>query len=267
MAQFPARLEHFPEPWAPEWSAAMAGAAHAEDPEPLLRPIITQLGFDGLTYIRLAPTQSSRERATFLWSTAASAWSARYRDCGYSAVDPRVAMTAHRLSPVVWDSADARNDWHARRFVLDAARYGARSGLAVSFRDAACWRAVVALDCNRSMSEPQCAAIAAELGDLMLLAAALHERVLGPRFASAIMESARRSTNGFTRRECQCLGMAANGLTSSDIGGKLGIAERTVNFHMRNVMRKLDAINRSEAIAKAVTRGVIYAGATSQRRS
>jgi DNA-binding CsgD family transcriptional regulator len=244
----------------------MAAAAHAEDPEPLLRPLITQLGFDGLTYITLAPTQTPRERATFLWSTAASAWSARYRDCGYSAVDPRVGMTAHRLSPIVWDGADARNDWHARRFIADAARYGTRGGFAVSFRDPACWRVVIALDCNRSMSEPHCAAIASKLGDLMLLAAALHDRVLSPRF-SCVVESRRRSTEGLTRRERQCLGMAANGLTSSDIGSKLGIAERTVNFHMRNVLRKLDALNRSEAIAKALTRGVIHAGGATHRSS
>ena len=260
-----AGFDEFLEPWAPEWSAAMAAAAHAQDPEPLLRPLISQLGFDGLTYISLAPSQTSRERATYLWSTAASAWSTRYRDCGYAAVDPRVVMTARRLSPIVWDSADVRSDWHARRFVADAARYGTRSGFAVSFRDPACWRIVIAFDCNRSpISEAQCSAIAAKLGDLMLLAATLHDRVLRPRFSS-VVESRTRSTEGLTRRECQCLGMAANGLTSGDIGSKLGIAERTVNFHMRNVLRKLEALNRSEAIAKALTRGVIHAGGATQR--
>jgi DNA-binding CsgD family transcriptional regulator len=59
--------------------------------------------------------------------------------------------------------------------------------------------------------------------------------------------------------------MAANGMTSGDIGGKLGIAERTVNFHMRNVLRKLDALNRPEAIAKALTRGVLQSGVSAQR--
>ena len=75
---------------------------------------------------------------------------------------------------------------------------------------------------------------------------------------------ARRLASGFdelTHRERQCLGMAANGLTSGDIGGKLGIAERTVNFHMGNVLRKMEALNRAEAIAKALARGVLQAGA------
>ena len=75
---------------------------------------------------------------------------------------------------------------------------------------------------------------------------------------------ARRLASGFdelTHRERQCLGMAANGLTSGDIGGKLGIAERTVNFHMGNVLRKMAALNRTEVIAKALARGVLQAGA------
>jgi DNA-binding CsgD family transcriptional regulator len=55
--------------------------------------------------------------------------------------------------------------------------------------------------------------------------------------------------------------MAAQGLTSADIGGRLAIAERTVNFHMRNVMRKLEAQNRAEAIAKALARGVFETAA------
>jgi DNA-binding CsgD family transcriptional regulator len=46
-------------------------------------------------------------------------------------------------------------------------------------------------------------------------------------------------------------------LTGSDIGVKLGISERTVNFHFGNILSKLDALNRNEAIAMAVRRGLI----------
>lgn len=59
--------------------------------------------------------------------------------------------------------------------------------------------------------------------------------------------------------------MATKGLTSGDIGGKLGIAERTVNFHIGNVLRKMEALNRPEAIAKAVARGVLQLAPIVQR--
>jgi hypothetical protein len=50
---------------------------------------------------------------------------------------------------------------------------------------------------------------------------------------------------------------AAHGMTSADIAVKLGIAERTVNFHFGNLISKLGVLNRTEAIATAVSRGLV----------
>lgn len=55
-----------------------------------------------------------------------------------------------------------------------------------------------------------------------------------------------------TERERMCLTLSANGQTSTDIGLKLGIKPRTVNFHFSKILKKLNALNRQEAIAKAV---------------
>jgi len=52
-------------------------------------------------------------------------------------------------------------------------------------------------------------------------------------------------------RERSCLSLAAKGQTSRDIADKLGINQRTVDFHFANIVRKLDVLNRQEAIAKA----------------
>ena len=60
-----------------------------------------------------------------------------------------------------------------------------------------------------------------------------------------------------SERERQCLQMAAHGMTSADIGIKLGIVERTANFHFSNILSKLDALNRHEAIAKGMKLGLI----------
>jgi hypothetical protein len=50
---------------------------------------------------------------------------------------------------------------------------------------------------------------------------------------------------------------AAHGMTSADIAVKLGIAERTVNFHFSNLISKLGVLNRTEAIATAVSMGLV----------
>ena len=260
MVRHSGSFDAFLEPWSPPWASAIADACRASDPAPHLRPLLAELGFDGLTCIALSPTTAGEERALYAWSTAPPGWSVRYCDHGYATVDPRVTMTARRLSPIIWDAADVDGDWHVQRFLADAARYGMRGGFAVSFRDTAFARVVVAFDSATSpLTDAGCATMIARLGDLMLLAAALHERVLRPRCA-ALHAVPRTIRGALTARERECLRMAASGLTSGDMGSKLGIAERTVNFHMGNVLRKLEALNRPEAIAKAMAGGVLLAG-------
>ncbi len=55
-----------------------------------------------------------------------------------------------------------------------------------------------------------------------------------------------------SRREIQVLSLVASGLTSKEIGSRLRIAERTVNWHISNVLSKLQVSSRAEAIAVAL---------------
>jgi DNA-binding CsgD family transcriptional regulator len=60
-----------------------------------------------------------------------------------------------------------------------------------------------------------------------------------------------------SEREVACLQFAAHGMTSKDIGLKLGIKQRTANFHFANIISKLGVLNRHEAIATALLHGLI----------
>jgi DNA-binding CsgD family transcriptional regulator len=81
-----------------------------------------------------------------------------------------------------------------------------------------------------------------------------HADALSTVFTSQIEATIKRDIpNPLTAQELECLSLSARGQTSADIGLKLGIKPRTVNFHMGKILRKLDAMNRQEAIAKAIT--------------
>jgi LuxR family transcriptional activator of conjugal transfer of Ti plasmids len=58
-------------------------------------------------------------------------------------------------------------------------------------------------------------------------------------------------------RERQCLKWAAEGKSSWDIGVILSISENTVNFHVKNAMRKLGVSRRTVAAIKAIDLGLI----------
>ncbi len=58
-------------------------------------------------------------------------------------------------------------------------------------------------------------------------------------------------------REKEVLNWIRKGKTSWDISKILCISERTVNFHIKNTMQKLDAVSRIHAVAKAIEKGMI----------
>ena len=60
-----------------------------------------------------------------------------------------------------------------------------------------------------------------------------------------------------TQRETQCLTCVAKGLVSYQIADELGIQTRTVETHLGNAMRKLQAANRAEAVAQAFRLGIL----------
>jgi DNA-binding NarL/FixJ family response regulator len=62
---------------------------------------------------------------------------------------------------------------------------------------------------------------------------------------------------GLTAREIQVLELLAEGLSNKAIGIRLGISDQTVKFHVAAVSGKLGAVNRTDAVRRAVRRGLI----------
>lgn len=56
-----------------------------------------------------------------------------------------------------------------------------------------------------------------------------------------------------TRREKECLSLAAHGMTARDIGPLLKISERTCMFHLQNATHKLGVHSLQAAIIKTGT--------------
>lgn len=59
----------------------------------------------------------------------------------------------------------------------------------------------------------------------------------------------------FSSRELQVLSLAAEGLTNKEIAYRLGLSDRTIQFHMNSVFDKTGATSRTEAVAIAAQHG------------
>lgn len=60
-----------------------------------------------------------------------------------------------------------------------------------------------------------------------------------------------------TPRELEILTLTGKGFTNKAIGAQLGISERTVQNHLARIFEKLQASSRTEAVMRAVSRGII----------
>jgi len=60
-----------------------------------------------------------------------------------------------------------------------------------------------------------------------------------------------------TPREIQVLELLAEGLPNKAIAERLGISDQTVKFHVASISGKLGASNRTDAVRRAVRRGLI----------
>ena len=65
------------------------------------------------------------------------------------------------------------------------------------------------------------------------------------------------SDEALTPREVEVLRHIADGNRNKDIAERLFISEETVKVHVKHVMEKLGASDRTEAVAIAIRRGII----------
>lgn len=60
-----------------------------------------------------------------------------------------------------------------------------------------------------------------------------------------------------TRRELEVLQLIRDGLKNKQVADRLSISENTVNFHIKNIVAKLGANDRTHAVTIAVRRGLL----------
>lgn len=247
-------------PWGfipPVLQPLVKAAESGKDLVPVIQSITRCFGFDTFMYGMCTSLRPDHESRMYVFTTLPKEWVARYDQMAYIEVDPRILLLWDSTLPLVWDQRTVRGGGaKADAFLNDALKYGIASGVCVPLGDEAGTRVIIALNSTISeVDESRQLAISRNLGDIMLFAHYFHELFMKSIVRLGIQS--RFIGRPLSDRERECLTLAARGLTTEDIGYKLGICTRTVQFHFDSIRSKLAVANRQEAVARAIRDGQI----------
>ena len=233
-------------------------ATRGDDIVPALKKVVRAFGFDSFMYAtanyHLRPDNDER---MYVFTTLPREWVIRYDQNAYVECDPRVVASFDNALPLVWDQVSEHNrNARTDAFLADAAGHGVASGVAFPVYATYPSRNLVALNSPAPViAKERRDEITRMLGEIVLFGQYFHELFVKgviERGLAPLSEGAPLSS-----REKHCLQLASHGLTSPEIATRLGIVDRTVNFHFANILSKLAARNRHEAIAKAAGLGIL----------
>jgi DNA-binding CsgD family transcriptional regulator len=100
----------------------------------------------------------------------------------------------------------------------------------------------------------QAASLAQLRAAIDAVAAGLHVSDHAPGRATPI---AAARPEGLTAREIEVLELLGKGLTNAELGTALGISAHTAKFHVAQILAKLGAASRAEAVHAGLRLGVI----------
>lgn len=174
-------------------------------------------------------------------------WISLYTKEDYADVDPILQSHYGRFKTQIWSETYRQaTSPDELKFIRDADTFGLSEGITLG------------VACHRSGVGSVFSFAGQSIPDHARHSALLEYLV--PHLHVALMRSASPSPThspDLSHREREVLDWMKEGKTSWEISHILHISERTVNFHVQNILSKLQASTRGHAIALALQQGLI----------
>lgn len=180
------------------------------------------------------------------------AWADAFVNHHYGMRDPVMQHCKKGPVPIIWDQATYISGGAAELWEEQAA-YGYRTGIALAMHMPAGRHFMMGVDRSGNLPTEQ-RELSRLVADLQLFA--VHAQDAAMRLFVPPERLPERP--GLTPRELEALRWTMEGKTAWEVGSILGITERTAVLHLQNAMRKLDAVNKHQAVLKALRLGLIH---------
>ncbi len=206
------------------------------------------LGFEYCAFGMQLPYPLTSPRVV-LMNNYSEQWKAHYEQNKYLAVDPTVAHGYRSAEPILWnDAAFAANPqmWD------EAQSHGLRHGWSQSSRDGS--GAASLLTLARSGEPISAHELQAQERRMRWLVSVAHIA-----FSRAYLSKMEQELDAnLTHREIEVLRWSADGKSAAEISAIWSVSKNTVDFHIKNAVKKLQTCNKTAAVARAVMLGLLF---------
>ena len=228
----------------------LSRSAKVAEGQEMLRQVLSRHGLDHVAYAALNLPSVARSRP-IVSVTYAPEWQKHYAQHGLVDLDPVVRAGLGGILPVDWTMID-REDPAVLRFFGEAQEFKVGSqGLSIPIRGRHGEFALFTV--TSSVRAQEWESLKGELmRDLMLLAYNFHAAALRAEGIEHMEHGGRLS-----RLQASCLRWSGHGKTEKEVAAVVGITPRMVKFHLETARAALEAGNTTQAVAKALSLGLI----------
>lgn len=250
--------------WSPQEEASATGLvmetlriARARTIQEALTYSTAGFGFDTFVFGIVAnDRRPDAESRTYVITDQADTWVRRYDERAFLEFDPRVEL-ASEPGYAFWEGRQFDKNPRYKMFLKESGDNGIQSGLVIGL----CTRdppSYAMLSFNRA--SPTLQRWTAEQRLLIAGQAAMLGKILSRTVRRFLNEQELlfpAPPMKLNVRERDILTLAAAGKTSKEIASMVGVAKITVDMHVGAILSKMGALNRNQAIAKAITNKLI----------
>ncbi|MFC1672834.1 autoinducer binding domain-containing protein [Pseudomonadota bacterium] len=223
-----------------------------DDPDSLFQSYLEAIAEYGVDRVMYSPVRNTCYNGTIIPGIShcyPEDWVSYYMERGYVDLDPVLQHGVASRHAFTWDEIPKHLDLTAEQtqFMGESESAGLLNGLAVPLHGP--MGEVYGLGLASSVANPD---VDRHLKEIQILSTHFHVLYSGMHDDQRIMDNVT-----LTPRELEVLKWCAAGKSNWSIGEILGISEHGVDFHVRNILRKLEADTRITAVVKALQSGMI----------
>ena len=231
------------------YTSVMKSGSRDEFREEIVR-FAQRLGFETVSAITVIDHGMGRSEFIAVDNTP-SEWNEAYASSSLQRIDPVLQHCKRQSVPIIWDQG-TYEERGAGHMWQRQAEYGYHTGIAMALHMPEGRHFLFGVDRQQPLPADS-NELQRIVADLQLFAVHAQEAAL----RLLVPDAKQPERPALTPRELEALQWTMEGKTAWEVGALLGISERTAVLHVNNAMHKLGAVNKHQAVLKALRLGLL----------